>query len=144
METLTIEHLAAYLPYGLMGISNNDTIFRLGLSYNMRGQGIEDRDIATFINSRIKPILYPLSSLTETIWFEGKEICPIEWLEETYYTLSIHKECERLLEDDGYKWINHMSHLLVIHLLRWRVDIFDLIPKGLAVDVNTLETKPYK
>ena len=144
MKTLTLEHLFAYLPYGLMGQLKgypNGTYVTLGtyLSNTERKWTID-----MFIESGVLPILYPLSSLTETIWYEGKEINPIDWLEDTYYTLSLHKECERLLEEGDYVWINHMSYLLIIHLCKWKIDIFGLIEKGLAVDVNTLETNPYK
>jgi hypothetical protein len=65
MKTLTLEHLSAYLPYGLIGQLKqfpNGTYVKLGtyLSNSERKWTID-----MFVESSVLPILYPLSSLTE-------------------------------------------------------------------------------
>jgi hypothetical protein len=76
MKTLTLEHLSAYLPYEVIvntlewnRLISEHLKFQLPLTCHL----IETRD--NYIE--FKPVLYPLSSLTETIWFEGKEIIPM-------------------------------------------------------------------
>lgn len=147
METLTLEQLSVYLPYGLMGQSKEGTIFRLGLNYSMRGCGIEDKTIGMFIENQIKPILYPLSLLTnEQIVDLGlifREIDP--------YNPAIKDKIFAV--EDARAWIRggmkpvmslEQCQKAMNHLYLIKADIFNLIPKGLAVDVNTLETNLYK
>jgi hypothetical protein len=137
---LTIKHLAAYLPYGLKGLKISKGNFKTDPNI----EEIIDltiSDIGAFLKKRYhviscKPILRPLSMLDKEIEVNGERFVPIDWFEEKYYTLSLHKEYERLLEEDGYKWINHMSYLLIIHLLEWHFDIFGLIDAGLAVEME--------
>ena len=56
---------------------------------------------------------------------------PIEWLEEKYYTVDLHKQCEKIIEDEN--WINQSDYMLIENLLEWHFDVFGLIKKGLAV-----------
>jgi len=158
METLTLEHLSVYLPYGLMGQLKgypNGTYVTLGtyLSNTERKWTID-----MFIESGVLPILYPLSSLTETIWYEGKEIKPIEFIKDWY-----NESYGKIDDLEYYDLENEFALFGVFHsteeketeiiampyqayqlLFKMKIDIFGLIEKGLAVDVNILETNPYK
>lgn len=131
-----------YTQYGSLGTNYGETILESLSSECATFKHCSDYYFVSCDDDddllEIKPHLRPLSDLTEEIEHNGEKFVPIDWLEEKYYTLSLHKECERLLEEDGYKWINHMSHLLVIHLFEWHFDIFGLIP-DLAIDINTLK-----
>jgi hypothetical protein len=104
-----------------------------------------------------KIILYPLSSLTETIWYEGKEISPIEFIKDWYnekYAKSIDGLAHYSFENDFILFgtieptevteIINMPYQAYQLLFKMKIDIFGLIEKGLAVDVNNLETNPYK
>jgi len=133
MEKLKLEHLAPYLPYGLKCwsttiILNSETenrIYEMGLISLrgvLKGTGI--------------PILRPLSDLTKEIAVNGKTFVPKELLEARYYTLDLYKQCDRIIEDS--RWINQCDYLLIQHLLEWHFDVFGLIEKGLAIDINTL------
>jgi hypothetical protein len=136
---LTIKHLAAYLPYGLVlyGASDLWEIDILGKENICIKNAVHKQIISLEdLKCNYSPILRPLSMLDKEIEVNGERFIPIDWFEEKYYTLSLHKECERLLEEDGYKWINHMSYLLIIHLLEWHFDIFGLIDVGLAVEME--------
>jgi hypothetical protein len=160
METLTLEHLSAYLPFDLelevdniyngftckLVVINNTNSLKNGLNINEA------------IEYNAKPILYPLSSLTETIWYEGKEINPIEFIKDWY------NESYGEIDDlEYYELENEFALFGTIHpteeteleiiampcqayqlLFKMKIDIFSLIEKGLAVDVNALETNPYK
>lgn len=67
--------------------------------------------------------------------------CKIEWMEDEYYTLDYHRQCLRLLEEDGENLVNQSDYMLIGHLLEWQFDVFGLIDEGLAIDVNTLNQK---
>ena len=143
-KELTIEHLAAYLPYGVSVsccfLEGTKTIVpRLFVTVNPWSDMRKGVSIGQVSHYSGKLLLRPLSQLTEVIEHNGNQLCPIEWLEDRYYTLGLHKECERLLENGGHKWINHMSHLLVIHLLEWHFDIYGLLDSGLAEPIPSIE-----
>lgn len=76
MEKLTLEHIAPYLPYKMIGKSLGGRMYYLDTFSNMRGEGIENREIGTFLNEQFKPILRPMD-LTKPIIVEGKEVIPI-------------------------------------------------------------------
>ena len=70
--------------------------------------------------------LKPLSLLQYEIEFKGEFFTPIEWLEDKYYTLDLHKQCKRLLDEDGINWINQSDFMLVEHLIEWEFDVYGL------------------
>jgi hypothetical protein len=159
METLTLEHLSVYLPYGLMGKlthhpKSNYVTMAAYLSNLQRKWTIN-----MFAENGVLPILYPLSSLAETIWFEGKEINPIEFIKDWYnekYATEIDDLEHYSFKNDFILFgviqpkmeteleIINMPYQAYQLLFKMKIDIFGLIEKGLAVDVNTLETNPYK
>lgn len=135
MDKLELRHICPYLPYGLECIysptGNKMTID--GVSFMFGDYCIhmkENSDGHGF--GFIKPLLRPLSNLTKEIEHNGEKFVPIEWLEEKYYTLDLHEQCERLIEDE--RWINQCSYLLVQHLHEWHFDTENLIEKGLAIE----------
>jgi hypothetical protein len=200
MKTLTLEHLSAYLPYGLkcsyLGITNGSEISRdrkqfveenepypnfayyepiqevIGVKiaplktirvykkYWIAMCGVYSQGQKNFINGMgISPILYPLSSLTETIWFEGKEINPSEFIKDWYnekYATEIDDleyyalENEFALFGAVHETLHSQAEIIAMPyqayqlLFKIKIDIFGLIEKGLALDVNSLETNPYK
>lgn len=155
---LKLNHLAPYLPYGLkcsiMGefIDEYDEP-RIAKIFTLNGVQTYPHDTTEVamvsdneychepVISDVFPILRPLSDLTKEIKHNGDKFIPIDWLEDKYYTLSLNKEAERLLDEDGVNWVNHLSYLLIIHLLEWHFDIFNLIEEKLAIDINTLILK---
>jgi hypothetical protein len=68
-DQLTLEHLAPYLPYGLKILNGWGDIKKLNYSY------LDDENNG-FIN-HVKPILRPLSDLTEEIEHNGVKFVPI-------------------------------------------------------------------
>jgi len=143
---LGIKHLAPYLPYELKvnltrRLFERENVDLMGsmIAYNgtTKEHWIMESNV-TYGLFDVKPILRPLSYLTKEIEHNGEKFVPIEWFEEKYYTLDLHKQCLRLLEEDGENWINQSDYMLVQHLIEWHFDIFGLIENKLAIDINTI------
>jgi hypothetical protein len=124
---LELKHLAPYFPYGLK-CEIIDSVPSLEPYEVATLKGIYSDGQCVFhdiVESQhgfhsIKPILNPLSALTE----EHKKNCG-------YNNLEVLIDCIRSQELETKIW----NDLLQNH---W--DVFDLIPKDLAIDINTLES----
>lgn len=116
--------------------------------------------------SEFKPILSP-TDLTKPIIVEGKEIIPIVELARLFHSVkepaivkydniidagSYGTQVSCYLDKDRHAYYSVYADVdLVMHnearvvqwLFKHKFDVFGLIEKGLAVDVNTLETNPY-
>jgi hypothetical protein len=124
MGKLTIEHLAPYLPYGLSidtsKLENGYSIMTMcdkgGLSNISIGNVMDEYPYT-------KPILRPLSDLTKEIDHNGERFVPYYWFGRQGININSIKD---------ERW-----HI-VQKLLSWHFDVFGLIDKGLAVDINTI------
>jgi hypothetical protein len=103
MEKLTLNHLLAYAPYGVMVTKDNwDNILRVVVDrYEL---DIYDININVALELEAKLILKPLSELNVN---------------------------PKIILEYPYKDVQD--------LLSKHYDVFGLIPKGLAYDINTLE-----
>ena len=108
---LELKHLAPYLPYGLK-------------FYWEQLDGTPNKPWTLTINSiefalenQNKPILHPLSDLTD------------------YVSQSLLDRIENSSSRDLTESLNYNS---VCYLLEHHFDVFGLIEKGLAIDINTL------
>ena len=130
-KEITLEQWCAYLPYGLK-------VIHARKKGNIQSTSeLTPSDFTWLINQEyVRPILRPLTDLTKEIEVDGEKFVPIEWIEDKHYTLDLHKQCERLLEDE--RWINQCDYMLVKYLMEWHFDIHNLIEQGLAIDYNTL------
>ena len=131
---LEIKHLVSYLPYDLKGIFLNSIIT---LSVNYFSKGTErGYDISAFLSNNIKPILFPLSSLTKDdvknfYQFNNDDFKSIdlkEWAEDLMFFIKT-KEPFQLSQFE--------------YLLSKKFDVFGLIEAGLAEPV-TEDFNPYK
>lgn len=136
---IELKHLVAYLPYGLraeileyesdyVGNQYDDIIGLVEWSKN------KDWCCLTAGGSkpsfdRIKPILRPLSDLTNEIEVNGERFVPIERLEMYgfYDKQCLHKN-----------QVQSISFIMMQYLFEWHFDVFSLIPDGLAIDVNEI------
>ena len=144
MKTLTIEHLSAYLPYGLKFISGHYLVGLYGggsditrpilLSETMSGpidwEANMDMD---------KPLLRPLSQLTETIEHNGERLVPIDRLHAEY---EVDAELEFLsaIEDDWDAAPDRMKYApmtIANILLSWHFNIFNL-PVELFIPIPSI------
>ena len=144
METLKLEHIAPYLPYGLLGKSITGNIFILDIASGTGGKGYTKRTIETFITDEYKLLFHPLSSLTKPIQHNGEEFYVIDKI--------VHPSNIEML--GGYKeihdtWVKNgvITHALTLGawntLFEHHFNVFNL-PSHLWIDVNTLDENPYK
>jgi len=142
MEKLELKHLAPYLPYGLE--CNYDTRIDKGAHYgiNCRITGADhdgvklEMPLGWLVYKYIKPILRPLSDLTEEEVSELTKICHCFEYNKEYLQL----DCLWFLTLD-YEIDIEFSEVfkLTQKLFEWHFDVFGLIEQGLAIDINTLE-----
>jgi len=101
-----------------------------------------------------KPILHPLSDLTKEIEHKGEKFVPIDRLKPFVdkFNNANHVFVEVLsIHGLHYEWYYDFDNIrrsvpfiFYMKLIEWHFDIAGLIKKGEAIDINTLETNPYK
>ena len=85
----------------------------------------------------IKPILYPFSDIKKVIDYTGEKITPYNWIAENF------SNCGSF--SDWFKEYQHIAikdslveYCVVEKLIEFNFDVFGLIEKGLAIDINTI------
>ena len=126
MEKLELKYLAPYLPYGLK-FYWEDLKGNINEPWSLT---INSIDFA--LENQNKPILRPLSDLTKEITHNGEKFIPIDYFVGDDSDL-VYNAC--LIHND----FSYLPYNLVQLLLEWHFDIFGLIEKGLAIDINTLK-----
>jgi len=135
MSQLTLEHVSAYLPYKvkLLRSYNKEIMLLYGLSGNgvIEAVDIEDNELCSLLvyksdigiddDEKFKLILRPLSDLKEDVNYIGGRTPAFVY---------------HLFEREGN--INHLPFDIIIDLLKYHYDIFNLIQDGLAIDIDTL------
>lgn len=77
--------------------------------------------------------LRPLSDLTKEVYFDGNTIRAID-----YISTSI-KDSQKTMRRVAHKLpLDNLEYWKIERLLKLHFDVFNLIPKGLAIDINTL------
>jgi hypothetical protein len=133
---LELKHLAAYLPYRLNAMdSDNGSVRRVTLlhfTYDMATVGHNHLLYEGLILKKHQPILRPLSDLTREDLIEdlGTETSCLDW------TTSEREHWIRFYSREH--WINNLPYLIYSHLVKNHFDVFGLIEKGLAIDINTI------
>lgn len=149
---LELEHLKPY-PIGKDGIivNNPDTrgTYWIAALYATDMILVENDINAGTYEYRfdeVLPILYPKSDLLKYIEHNGESFVPYMRLDRLFdIDLDADLYYSVKAEDDGYHTINVFTNYQVVQkMLEWRLDLFGLIPKGIAIDVNTLPENPYK
>ena len=132
MEKLELKHLAPYLPYRIKvkWYRQDDCSFQTS--------DLTISDYPFLTTKLMKPILRPLSDLKNYITVDGEEFCPMFFLDQQYATLDFVSQAESLIVDD--RWLICCDYGLIQHLFEWHFDVFGLIEKGLAIDINTIKT----
>lgn len=134
---LELKHLTPYLPYGLEWFCLDQdsreceelpTVKMFNLpneTLEIGGMDIDISELPYPNGLTIKPILRPLSDLYEKV----------RYFENTYPSFDV-TQIDSLINDS--RWLNQCEYLLVQYLFEWYFDVFGLIEKGLAIDINTL------
>ncbi len=152
-KELTIEHLAAYLPYGLQTECGHHLV---GL-YTHPVEAYADHDHRTLLLSETKGgrvqweahthmvrfYLRPLSQLTETINHNGERFVPLDWIHQntpikaalsTDAKGNIRLFCDNIQSSHYNAW----PHSLVRTLLHMHFDVYNLIEAGLAEPIPSI------
>ena len=139
---LSAVHLASYLPYKLKCVVTNngeEQIDVLGAVY--------DNGECVFFNiveaqqgfESVKPILRPMKMLDGNIW--NYENIPVNFLRALGITALDHgyslKEAEEMVYNRRFEPFK-LPYIFFEQLLKYKFDVFGLIDKGLAVDIDTL------
>ncbi|MGJ1360400.1 hypothetical protein ACR79K_27210 [Sphingobacterium siyangense] len=144
MDKLTLEHLAPYLPYGVE-VKTKDGIFKIVGWVNDIGICLDTIFYGANAIPEYKLILRPLSDLTKEIEHNGEMFVPKEVLidrydlkfdEGDYFFLDYY-----CIGDTDSPWTGY--HIIQL-LIQWHFDVFGLIDKGLAIDINSIEGKDTK
>lgn len=137
------EFLAFSLPYGLKVYvkynhkpEHSELEKMIGIVDDRIITDIHEEDIAPLFISEYGLCLRPLSDLTREIEHNGEKFVPIDRIKESQYHL--------FFRDDIIAPLEGLQFSEFRKLIEWHFDIADLISKGEAIDVNTLEINPYK
>ena len=124
------EFLAMSLPYKLIMYygENYPCVELLPMHFDCK---------VRLLNDCGKPILHPLTDLTKPIKQNGEVFVPILKLGWSYSIIGWSKS-------NIIAATKNLTLTDALKLISWHFDIAGLIEKGEAIDVNTLETNPYK
>lgn len=132
MTTLTIEHLSAYLPYGVnlsvQFFGDTRTIVPL-VTHNPYSDMRLGVSVDQCQHYNAKLILRPLSQLTVPITHNGETFEP-------YMKLKWAKEYADRVVSGEYPVLTECVYSDVCKLIEWHFDVFGLIETGLAVAMN--------
>ena len=138
---LELKHLAPYLPYGLKwtcpfgGQDRMTGIITDNIIIDSNGTEINDSiDLTYTKGNRSKPILRPLSDLNKKIQKAEFYMSFYDHLERINPSTYKTQNCALML--DGaieMQYYNDYQFLFEHHF-----DVFGLIEKGLAIDINTI------
>lgn len=131
---LELKHLAPYLPYGLK-VNNNEVNLLMVIDVRDYYKPKDLISLDSVVGSTyLKPILRPLSDLWSNNAIEEDRDQLSEWdIERIQDALAfipmglIHKSI-----------VDKLNYDSVEYLLSKHYDVFNLIPEGLAIDINTL------
>ena len=137
MKTLELKDICGYLPYGLMQKHYNDVC-----SFTIATQSCMGKDVFHEMPIRFgKPILRPMSDLTEEITHRGEKFVPLDVFNDRGHFIEF--DVAGLLYTVGgcvdSDWL-----MVFDKLNEWMFDYRGLISAGLAIDVNTLPENPYE
>jgi len=127
---LELKHITPYLPYGLkyVKIKNNEveTMRSISTEINLIDMGWGD----AMQLDEIKPILRPLSDLTkEEFVMDGWRKKGILFLDET----------SNIPHNSRESHIGSIMYGDMVKIFEWHLDVFGLIEKGLAININTIK-----
>ncbi len=143
-KDLKIEHLAAYLPYGvrMQGQTHGEIETLTAMSKTCVGVGATSEKRMWWADFwEVKLLLRPLSQLTETIEHNGERIVPMEkirrHLVSDYYE---HDDFEHdihfIMRGGAYIGQHRCDLLKLLHSLHF--DTFGLIESGLAEPIPSI------
>lgn len=137
MEKITLEELKMYLDTDLQ-IANVSLKGEILNTYTIEINNNNDRGIENVLFGVNQfPLLRPLSDLTKEIEVDGEKFVPSEILEILEYgqITNFYKANIGGLTPRGF------TYYIVEKLFKWHFDVFSLIEKGKAININTINLK---
>ena len=144
---LEIKHLTSYLPYGL----NIKDVKHGSVFEALHFITTPNQDFSLFkgnfdqlTNDKyLKPVLFPLSSLTKEITIDGETFVPYDKIKEIYpNTPQFTDYIKGWMQYYGVM-DSKCEYVCILKLFEWKIDVFGLIEAGLAEPV-TEDFNPYK
>ena len=135
---------SAYLPYKLNVISmRSGVMYELSTFNEMKGRGVEKRDLQMVLSGDFKPIFYDLSCLTKEIEHEGKKVMPYKLL----FEQDLPWDAEDAILNEALSFINNEKRLEYSYpyefwqkLLSMHFNVFNL-PEDQFINKATLTQK---
>ena len=141
-KELLIKDLCARLPYGVK-VNEGEDIY----SVNVHLISSVESTLNYYITKDcpIKPILFPMSAITQEIEVNGKEVGIEEIINkhfEHYYFIDSEGD---ICIADGEEYVYCREYRFIIDAFnKYHIDYRGLIDKGLAISVFDLPENPYK
>ena len=142
---LNLNNLAPYLPYGLK-IRRGDDIFTLsGLDEPSKNQQysitVKDKTGIGYYSfdhrHGCEILLRPMTDLTTTIFIGEENFMPLDrLLAENNFDTEVMIMEDKLEYIEPLTSLNFANYTDIAKLLSWHFDVFGLIKKGLAVNIN--------
>lgn len=145
-EKLTLEHMAPYLPYKLKGFYKNTK----SINYELESLANDNCGLCNYsiftesVNSsfkNFKPLLHPLSKLTQEIEHNGEKLKLINFIPEYCFEYHSRHVKKRLFDNEAntqavieYIDVMSLSYSSMLLLFKYHFDVFGLIEKGLAIE----------
>ena len=125
---LETKHLAAYLPYELEVFNKFYSNIETLVAINTSGTLFTDNFFKEWLHvNNYKPILRPLSQLTQEIEHNGKKFVPKDLL--ISWNIGIYNS------DEGINlYFDEVCYEDIQKLLEWHFDIFGLLENNLAIE----------
>tara|TARA_R110000765_G_scaffold311691_1_gene404878 strand:- start:12 stop:446 length:435 start_codon:yes stop_codon:yes gene_type:complete len=144
MKTIELQHLAPYLPYKLnyfIDFEDGDVaVYEMIGMFTDSGEIYLDGYETNLDSQNCKPILRPLSDLTEKVLKDIKKMMLVdfEYIDKDGIQ-SIHFPTGNIsITSIHYEIVEECPLGFYNYLLKHHFDVFGLIEKGLAIDKNTL------
>jgi hypothetical protein len=128
---MELKHIIGYLPYGLKGNYEVSEVVQ-NAKFEIRNKKLRTDNLDFFL-SYAKPILRPLSDLTKEIEVNGTKFIPLE------YNAFKHSKQDIIEFQNNFIHYKGMKYGILERLFEWHFDVFGLIEKGEAIDINTLK-----
>jgi hypothetical protein len=135
---IELKHIAPYLPYGLKMMETHSK--KIGQVSDIFTLGYDEDDIKICVDGSgdehiwmFKPILHPLSDLINEDYDIRKDLL-------IYTPLNLDNDIEFIIETEDYSQEVDLfeGYEIMQKLFKNHFDVFRLIDKGLAIDINTL------
>ena len=144
---LEIKDLVSYLPYGLniKDVKHGSVFEALHfITTPHQDFSLFKGNLDQLINDKyLKPVLFPLSSLTKEITVNGETFVPYDKIKEIYPNTPQFTDYIK----GWMKYYGIMNskceYVCILKLFEWKIDVFQLIDKNLAEPV-TEDFNPYK